>query len=320
MCKRLMAVIATLATAITPMAIANAVPEPTTGVETLVGPDQWVGVPVEFDYAAADEGFQAQRQLRAEMWDINPPFEGKPLRVAAAEAGMTTKDAYVNGFKLDYNLSKIAVQRSVAQVRGLMHARPSGTDCAWVAGSDCLEEEKTATINGQGGWGNNLAAGTAATTIRQSVLQSRGHGELAFLRAANGVFNTNNGHLYQALNPQNKFHGFGMVKRLDSSKYTYYSATTFGWNATTGGTTPLKKGVQRVTIYRAAVKGERPTGTTTPTNPTNPLPGNIGDVLQSSEGSNSAQIFGVIAGLVSLVGLIAAIFGLSSGAITIPLG
>ncbi|WP_288813751.1 hypothetical protein [uncultured Corynebacterium sp.] len=300
------------------MAIANAAPEPTTGVETLVGPDQWVGVPVEFDYAAADEGFQAQRQLRAEMWDINPPFEGKPLRVAAAEAGMTTKDAYVNGFKLDYNLSKIAVQRSVEQINGLSHLRPKGSKCAGTVNDPCFANEDTATISGQGGWGNNLAAGRA--TIQESVLQSWGRGELAALKTANGIFNDKNGHLYQALNPQNKFHGFGMVKRLDSSKYTYYSATTFGWSATAGGTTPLKKGVQRVTIYRAAVKGEKPTGTTTPTNPTNPLPGNIGDVLQPSEGSSSGQIFGIVAGLVSVVGLIAAIFGLSSGAFTIPLG
>lgn len=316
--KRLMAVIATLATAVTPMAIANAAPEPTTGVETLVNPDQWVGVPVEFDYAAADEGFQAQRQLRAEMWDINPPFKGKPLRVAAAEAGMKTKDAYVNGFKLDYNLSKIAVQRSVEQVRGLMHARPTGTNCAWTDNNKCLANEGTATINGQGGWGNSLAAGRA--TIRESVLDAWGHGELAALRTANGFFDGPSGHLHQAINPENKYQGFGLIRRLDGSGYKYYSATTFGWNATTGGTTPLKKGVQRVTIYRAAVKGERPTGTTTPTNPANPLPGNLGDVLQSSDGSNSAQIFGVIARLVSLVGLIAAIFGLSSGAITIPLG
>lgn len=329
--RTLATVISTVAIAISPMAVANAAPAPVTGVETTVNEDQWVAVPAEFDYAAAEAGFQAQKELRAEMWDINPPFNGIPLRQAAANAGMNTKEQYVNGFKLDYKLSKIAVQRSAEQINGLSHKRPSGTDCAWNGGnSSCLESAWTATINGQQAWGENIAAGNK--DIKTAVKQSWGHGELAALRATNGNRGANNGHLHSALNPENKYHGFGLVKQLEDTSYRYYATALFSSTPLTGGDQPLQKGAQRLNLYRAAVKGETPTGIQDFKEPGPTLPGlpdlpslpDLGDmsslegITGSLEGEGSEAVMGII-GLLAGVGILVALLGGISGQIHIQL-
>lgn len=286
----------TLGTALvfSPMAIANAAPEPTTGVETLVDENQWVAVPAEFNYAEALKGYHAQRKLRAEMWDLNVPFQtdsaphARTIREAAAAANMPTKEAYVNGFRLDYGLSRIAVQRAAESVAGnIMHRRPTGTHCAFVNNNSCLAEESTATINGEGGWGMNLglSQGRQNESIVDSVLGGWGHGELQALKNSRGKWTGESGHLYQALNPENTYHGFGLV-RIHSHGKTYYSAaTTFGHRPTTNGHKPLPDGLVSTNLYRAAVQGERPTGRIAFNNPW--ADGDNGDFSQLTPGAGN---------------------------------
>lgn len=285
--RPLATVISTAALAITPMAVAHAEPEPTTGVETGVTEDQWMAVLVEFDYADADRGFRAQQELRAEMWDINPPFNGMSLREAVSKEGLTTKEQYVNGFSLDYNLS---------------HKRPSGVDCAWALNSPRLKSESTATINGESPMGANLPAGNPSIT--QAVKQPWGYGELNELRAADGQWTMNSGHLHTSLNPQVKFHGFALVKQLQDNRGTNYVATVFSTTALTGGDQPLPKGRNLQNLYRAAVQGETPTGIqdfVMPTSGFHSISGFLG-------GENHKVVLGIIGFLIGL-GLLAALFG-----------
>lgn len=60
--------------------IANADPEPTTGVELVVSKDKFIGQKVTYDPAAGtNEGAAALRELRGYMWDQNPPFKEPTL-------------------------------------------------------------------------------------------------------------------------------------------------------------------------------------------------------------------------------------------------
>lgn len=81
-------------------AVAVADPEPTTGVELVVGQDQFVGRKVSYDPAAGvKEGAAALQELRGHMWDQNPPFfepslKGSTLQEVARSAGFNTKQEY----------------------------------------------------------------------------------------------------------------------------------------------------------------------------------------------------------------------------------
>ncbi|MDO5032563.1 CAP domain-containing protein [Corynebacterium sp.] len=251
--SRLFAVFTAAALAMAPLQ-ASADPAPVTGVEINHPLSQAVAVKATFDFNDGRVGFDAARQLRGEMWDINPLWNGQRLREAASSHGLNTKQKYMDALIYDAGLSKIAVQRAVEASKKFEHARTANNYCQLGAPSAC-RAEATATINGRGGWGNNLAAGYGS--MRATVLDGWGHGELAALNAANGRFNGANGHLYQLLNPDNRYMGFGFVS-VPGSTYGTAAASTFANGPTTVTSAPA--GRQTVYLYRAAEGAERPTG------------------------------------------------------------
>lgn len=240
------AVAASLALTLAPAA-ANAEPAPLTGVELNKSVSQSVAVDATFDYnAAVNIGLPALKQLRGEMWDINPYFNNNKtagttrLQDVARQHGLTTKSAYVNAVSIDAGLTRISIQRAAEQVGGLSHDRPDGTS-PW-----------TAKIGPHQSWGESLGGGL---DLRSSILEGWGRGELDALNKARGGWNVSNGHLHMMINPKNLYYGFGEVKINGSLTYT--AAHTSDRST---GLTPMAGGTQRVWLYRAPKWGEAPTG------------------------------------------------------------
>lgn len=281
------------ATALTvvPLQTANAEPAPVTGVElgtTLAGS---VAVNSRFDFTDAYTiGLPELKKLRGEMWDINPPFDGVPLRQAAAAAGLTTRDAYVNAVAIDANLTRIAVQRAAEQpLGGLTHDRAV-----------------RATIDGRTASGEVLSGGR---DMKGAISKGWGHGELAALRATNGHWSDKNGHLHILLNPKNRYYGFGHVNVYAGGKFYDYSAGVSSRSALGG--TAVPKGKQSLNLYRPAAAGERPTGLVDykepPARPGTPSWGTDGGTVGDGQSSASdvQTIIGIIAAVVSLLSVLA---------------
>ena len=114
--------------------VANAAPDPATGVELNVPLNRTVTLDVISNQGADVQ--QALYDIRGEMWDKNVPFEGTTLREAASKAGYNNKDAYVNAAKVDSNMSFIAAQRAAETLvwPNLAHKRPTNDSCEI---SDC---------------------------------------------------------------------------------------------------------------------------------------------------------------------------------------
>lgn len=244
---------------------AQAVPEPTTGVELNHPLTATVGVPVAFDFAYGEEGFAALKELRAEMWDKNPPFKrelwlpgntretiGPNLRDVAKHYGYSTKDEYVNSLVYDHGHTRIAVQRAVERGGPVIgHSRPYNSACELPAGT-CWPEE-TATINGVGGIQN---LGYDPYRTRMSAIVKKGWGgpaEYQGLLAADGKLDGNGGHLWHLLNPEVTHWGFATVY-IDNEAYM---AASMGKPT---GVTSYPRGFQQTVVYRAAHEHETPTG------------------------------------------------------------
>lgn len=269
--------VSVLATGLVTAAPALADPDPTTGVELNVPTSQFVATPVTFDFSdSRTEGIKALKEYRARAWDLNLPFDGTPIRQKAAEYGLNTKEAYVNAVRSDGGLTRIAVQRAAENsyrtknVDGdeIVHSRPTSSACQLGAPSKC-DSIWTATYKGKQGWHENLANNSQNAGIGFMIKTQWGKGEEAGLIAANGAY-AGGGHLYSLINPAHRYFGFGYVKGTNGL-YT---------GASTSSSTPIEAdnlpaGVQTTNLYRAAKKGQNPTGiiSGTPSKPT-PKPSN----------------------------------------------
>lgn len=133
--RKYLATLITASTIFSCVQVANAEVAPNTGVEINVGLDQATGMKVRTNFGTSRvEGIPALKQLRREMWDINSPIEGRPLREVAAMYGYYDRSAYVNSIEADAALTAIAVQRAAEEtVLPNGHDRPGPDSNIWSA-------------------------------------------------------------------------------------------------------------------------------------------------------------------------------------------
>lgn len=151
--------------------------------------------------AVREEALTAMRELREEMWDLNPWFDGKKLQDAVKAAGFQGKADYAQALEWDNELEAYAVQRSVEVSYVWDHKRPDGSDALDTA------PEKV--------HGENLSMGYP--TVTAAIKQSWGYGELDALNATQGFLSKQgqkvNGHLHNQLNPRFKSFGVGASEK-----------------------------------------------------------------------------------------------------------
>lgn len=301
--KKLTAAVAALAVSSSIFTgVANAAPDPATGVELNVPLSRTVTLDV-----ISNQGADVQKALydiRGEMWDRNVPFEGTTLREAARKAGYNNKDVYVNAARVDSNVSFIAAQRAAETLvwPSLAHKRPTNDFCEI---SDCASVW-SATRNGEQSWGENLSS---SANLRYSIMELWGRGEESALRAAKGHPNDQNGHLWLMINP----------------KYTAYGAAN-AFSYVNGGlkeassmqASTMRKGDGKYledtrTELKVADNGKIRPGKF----PNNPDPsqmqsnGNGGfditGLLGSLGNGEAGKIFGIIAGVLGVIGALGVI-------------
>ena len=280
-------------------AIASADPEPTTGVELVVGQDKFVGQQVTYDPASGiNEGVAALQELRGYMWDQNPPFvepslQGSTLQEVARSAGFTTKEEYQRGFSIDGDLTWTGVQRATEAVAVEGHRRPDGSE-AW-----------TAKRNGTPFTSESLGFGAA--NLRAVIIDGWGKRELQALRASNGSRTDDNGHLHQMINPKNRAYGFGAVTASGTTWTNYYAAASSEKLVTPAN---FQGGRRTETLYRAAKAGEQPTGITAQQPAEQPQgqqpsdqPGILAPATATgSSGGTIGTVIGIVALIITLLG------------------
>lgn len=161
-----------------------------------------VGVPVDVNQSQARlAGVPALRELRGMMWDRNPPFvpwsstTTRTLRQVAAQQGITTRDAYVNAVQWDQHLDFMALERiaeSSYNFPQFIHQRTNGGSIYSLA------------RNGYGLSGENLQWNGMDSDVRSIIVGAVdwwGVREYDALVAANGRFNSANGHLHTLIDP-----------------------------------------------------------------------------------------------------------------------
>lgn len=151
--------------------------------------------------AVREEALTAMRELREEMWDLNPWFDGKKLQDVVKASGFQGKADYAQALEWDNELEAYAVQRSVEVSYVWAHNRPDGSDAL-----DTAPEK----VNGE-----NLSMGYP--TVTAAIKQSWGYGELDALNATQGFLSKPgqkvNGHLHNQLNPRFKSFGVGASEK-----------------------------------------------------------------------------------------------------------
>lgn len=297
---RTLSVAVATATALATMPVANADPAPFTYVELNQPSSQTVAVEAQFNLTAdAEVGIAGVRALRADMWDKNVPFNGMPLRDAAAKAGLKTRDDYVNAVQSDYGLSLVALQRGVEASKLFRHERMYNSTCYGNCGSIY-----TATINGSKSGGENLAPVSSITWS----MKMWGPDEEDALRATNGKFNDRNGHLHNFLNPGMRYFGFAGVTTSEGQA----SAATFNYSPT--GVKPQAGGAQTQTLYRPAGAGENVTAAPQASAPeieksrSEKAAGQAPRQVPGTAAGTKADVgtvLGILAAVISLIGAIA---------------
>lgn len=241
---RLTATTVAAATAIALAPAASADPAPYTGVELNQPASQTVAVEARFNLTDDEEYAMAElRRLRGSMWDRNMPLDGKGL-----QQWVPNRSAYVDGISYDAGYALIALQRAVEEQHilgiGMDHQRPYNSTSYSRAG-----DVFTATINGRSG-----AENLHSTASIREAMRGWGIKEAPALRAANGSWNTSNGHLHSLLNPANKYVGFASVFTLAGES----SAAIVGTRPTGVALRQDQKGSQKQVLYRPANGNEKP--------------------------------------------------------------
>lgn len=174
------------------------------------------------------------RQVRADMYDGNVPFNRTPLREVVAAEGLT-RNEYVNGLKWSGDMERIAVQRAVEEKYSgrITHDRANNTRffTAFVPG-------------GSRSYAENLCQGHTTVEV---CLKALTYEEERYLRRSNGVANSDSGHLYNVLNPRNAHVGVGAV---DNFYVTHHSSDPSSTPPLTDGYTPLSLAVPEEDITR----------------------------------------------------------------------
>lgn len=138
------------------------------------------------------------RNTRQRMYDDpSITFNGVPLAEYVASFGLS-RDQYINGVAYDTNNEASAHRRAAetAQHGKMWHYGPDGNSAPSYAGDKASSENLA--------WANSLTPGSSF-----NLWVDR---EIADLKAANGHFNGNNGHLHAILNPANLSFGYGQAQ------------------------------------------------------------------------------------------------------------
>lgn len=136
------------------------------------------------------------RAMRRRMWNANPPFDGKPLRTALAQAGIRSANEYAERVVWDHDAERVAIQRAAEQIlTGIAHERP-GTGEAF----------GLTLKTGQYVSSENLAC--RPHRMSPSYGLKMWEEELPQLIKHKGAFNGETGHLYLLLDPKLRFHAF----------------------------------------------------------------------------------------------------------------
>lgn len=167
--------------------------------------DGLVKIKEDFDQATVqNEYLTALKEVRAEVYNDNLPFNGKPIQEYLRDRGISSLEEYLNLVEWDKGCEMIAIQRAYeTEVHGVFaHIRANG------------EEIWTARYNNLNANGENLAWGFGSA--RETVygwynIPIEGKSERESLVEANGNPNAENGHLHQLLNPDLRYHGLGMT-------------------------------------------------------------------------------------------------------------
>ena len=286
---RSLAVAACAATALAVAPTASADPAPFTGVELNQPADQVVTFEANFDLTRDNEvALQKVRELRADMWDRNVPFNGETLQYAAKVNGLKTKEAYVNEVRIDHGYALIALQRALEEAGGIDHTRPYNGTCTNECGSPW-----TAKLDGAQSFGENVSS---SGDISQAM-RGWGQNEVDDLYDANGESNRENGHLHSMIDPKNRYFGVATVRTAEGDSAAMQVAHR------KSGTTEFPEGARTEALARPAHTGETPS-----TKPV-PLPKQQGG--QGTQGTvsvgepSTAKIIGII---FAIVGLLATVF------------
>ncbi|AMB99064.1 hypothetical protein AWM75_03185 [Aerococcus urinaehominis] len=204
--------------------------------------------------SVASQTINEIQTTRSTMYDDpSIPFEGQTLQTYVTNQGLT-KDQYVNGISYDTAVEQTAQRRAQeTAAHGQINHTADGVN--------------PATYNDSSAWGENLAFGTSLSV--GSSFDMWVDKEVAPLKAANGHFNFDNGHLYQILNPANKSFGYGQVS---GGPYGQVSALALSQKQGPGQvgqnqpTTPANTGNQGTAPTTPANTGNQGTTPTTPAN------------------------------------------------------
>lgn len=149
---------------------------------------------------------QQVRDLRAQMWDSNVPYQsfqhrGSTIQEVATSAGYT-RDTYINALVWDGGMEDEAMTRAAEQYARMGHTRPNGAEPGSPVRTDIAGDR-----------GENLLQGdtplNAIAWWSTKNLPGKNFSELDDLIANKGMFSYYNGHLYALLNPD--FKSFGMA-------------------------------------------------------------------------------------------------------------
>lgn len=172
------------------------------------------------------------QSLRAKMWDENVPYvrygssqTNTRLRDVARSYGYTSKEAYVNALKWSKDLEIISIQRVLEQqITGISHTRPDGSDnSSIVTHHNVFSQGEIISA----GYSHDMSP--SYTFNRWSFAKSSyraGKSEYQCLLEANGVFNTNNGHLHIILNPSYNYIGY--AETISPKSKWSYGLASFG--------------------------------------------------------------------------------------------
>lgn len=299
--RKLAVATATVLSLAFPTAIANAAPDPTTGVELGVSQSQFSALQAQFNPSLArTEGLRAVRQLREEMWNLNPYLSvngstGTKLRDVVQAKGWSKTD-YISNVSIDSDLTWMAIQRASEQVHRFepAHTRPNGGSI-W-----------DATRNGRHSNGEILMTGTGVT-LSDAIVKYWGHGELRALNASKGEANAQSGHLHTLINPENTYYGFGRVSGRKNGQGSVDTVI-----AGLSGVAPAKalanesntpNKTYNTWLYNAA--GDRRDVTGVKDNAPGQFPSGITNPGGTSGSSGDiGMIIGIILGVVSILGSI----------------
>ena len=244
--------------------------------------DQVIAVEAKFNLTSDQEiAMRELRKLRGDMWDRNVPFNGTTLRQAAAEHGLTSRDAYVNAAQYNAGLSRIALQRGAEAAKFFRHQRPYNSTCT----NNCGDID-TATFKGKAAPGENLHS----TASMDKAMQGWGYGEVDDLIRANGHFNNGNGHLHNLLDPRMRSYGFASVVTAEGEA----SVTS---TCSIGAGNEGIEGEQNTVLHRPANGSEKPSST-----PKKLVFGGAGS------SSSPREIISIIAAVLTVLSVLQALF------------